>query len=290
MVGWFIIIPVNLVVESRPTPSSARNSTIQHGKETFTHPSTRSRTIRFSTSTRVVGLEVDRDSDSRGGVSYGATRAIAKVRGWFEESPPADLSELKPVATRTPTRPARPAPAGMVWIPGGTYRMGTSDPSRHFADAPGTRRRGRWLLDGRDRGHQRPIRRIRQGHRLCHHRRAEADIRIRSVPVCHPMQPEPKPELLVPGSLVFTQPEGPGPERSLLLVELGSGRLLEAARRAGQRHRGQDESSGRSRLLEGRRGLREVGRQAAADRGRMGVRGPRRARGREDTPGATSRR
>ena len=57
--------------------------------------------------------------------------------------------------------------------------------------------------------------------------------------------------------------------------------MLEAPRGAGQRHQGPDEPPGRPRLL-GRRGrLREVGRQAAADRGRVGVRRPRRA-GRQD--------
>ena len=46
---------------------------------------------------------------------------------------------------------------------------------------------------------------------------------------------------------------------------------------AGQRHRRQGRPSGRPRLLGRRRRLREVGRQATADRGRVGVRRPRRA-------------
>ena len=98
-------------------------------------------------------------------------------------------------------------------------------------------------------------------------------------------KPDPKdfpgapPELLVPGSVVFTPPDRPGPaRRPLALVGLRPGRLLEASRGAGQRHRRSPGPPGRPGLLGRRRRLREVGRQAAADRGRVGIRRPGRAR------------
>ena len=53
-------------------------------------------------------------------------------------------------------------------------------------------------------------------------------------------------------------------------------RQLAASRRSRQQHRGQGRSSGRPRLLGRCRRLCEVGRQATADRGRVGVRRPRR--------------
>ena len=54
------------------------------------------------------------------------------------------------------------------------------------------------------------------------------------------------------------------------------------------RHRRPAEPPGRARLLARRPGLLPLGRQAAADRGRVGVRRPRRPRRARATPGATS--
>ena len=72
---------------------------------------------------------------------------------------------------------------GMVWIPGGEFSMGAADPpgidrrrrhaghDRFAADSSRLRRR---LLDGHDRGDQRAVRGVREGHRLRHRRRADA--------------------------------------------------------------------------------------------------------------------
>ena len=91
--------------------------------------------------------------------------------------------------------------------------------------------------------------------------------------------PDADPELLVPGSLVFQPRRGP--------VDLDDyrnwwayvpGRLLAAARGPGQRHVHARAPPGHAHRLRGRRGLRRVGGQGAADRGRVGVRGARRPR------------
>ncbi len=75
------------------------------------------------------------------------------------------------------------APEGMVWIPGGEFSMGAADPAdaegrrRHAGHprfATGPSRLGRRLLDGPDRGHERPVRRVRQGNWLRHGSRAHA--------------------------------------------------------------------------------------------------------------------
>ena len=106
------------------------------------------------------------------------------------------------------TPPGLTAPEGMVWIPGGEFSMGAQDPRderrrRHAGDdrfpARASRLR-RWLLDGRDRGHQRAVRGLREGDRLRHVRRAETARR---------RFPGAPPESLVPGSVVFTPPRMP---------------------------------------------------------------------------------
>ena len=62
----------------------------------------------------------------------------------------------------------------------------------------------------------------------------------------------------------------------------GSGRAARARRSTAAT------GTGRARRLRGRRGVRGLGRQGAADRGGVGVRRARRARGRRRSPGATS--
>ena len=86
----------------------------------------------------------------------------------------------------------------MAWIPGGTFRMGSGGLlPRGAAGPPGLCRR---VLDGRAPSHQRQVPPLRRGHRLRHRRRAAA--RPRGIPGR-------RPELLVPGSLVFRKPAGP---------------------------------------------------------------------------------
>ncbi len=50
--------------------------------------------------------------------------AVASVRDWFT---PAQAAEPAEEAKVNPARPPGPAPEGMVWVPGGTFWMGTED-------------------------------------------------------------------------------------------------------------------------------------------------------------------
>ena len=53
----------------------------------------------------------------------------------------------------------------MVWIPGGTFRMGSDS---HYPKSAGPSGHRRWLPDRRDAGHQPRISALRQRDRLCH--------------------------------------------------------------------------------------------------------------------------
>ena len=106
-------------------------------------------------------------------------------------------------------RPPGAPPEGMVWIPGGEFSMGAADPPtsacglrRHGRRAAGSPRLRRRLLDGRDRGHQRPVRALRRGDRLRDDRRADAD-----APRTFPDRAGPRTSS--PGSVVFTPPAAP---------------------------------------------------------------------------------
>ena len=97
-------------------------------------------------------------------------------------------------------------------------------------------------------------------------------------------------ENLVPGSLVFTRtprPRRPAPPAPV--VDLDAGGVLASSRRtAAPALAGRERAPGRARRLRGRARLRALGREGAADRGGVGVRGARRPRRRRRTPGATS--
>ena len=167
-------------------------------------------------------------------------------------------------------------PPGMVWIPGGEFTMGTDDPGRGRPRAAGPPRpRGR-LLDGRDRRDQRPVPQVRRGHRLRHHGREDPD-REEIMEYASRARRRRRRRTWSPGRSCSRPPDHPVDLRDVsAVVEVDARRRLAPPRRAGQHHRGQGRSSGRSRLLVRRRRLRQMGRQAAADRGRVGVRRPRR--------------
>ena len=85
-----------------------------------------------------------------------------------------------------------------------------------------------------------------------------------------------------PGSLVFRKTAGPGrPRRLPQLVGVRPGRVLEAARRARARTiNGRDRHPVVHVAYEDAEAYASLGGQGAADRGRVGVRRPRRPRGR----------
>ena len=79
-----------------------------------------------------------------------------------------ELTILRPDALST----SPPSVLGAVWIPGGTFRMGSD---RHYRrGAPGPPRDRRWLLDRPVSGDQRALRPLRRRDRLRHVRRDSA--------------------------------------------------------------------------------------------------------------------
>ena len=172
----------------------------------------------------------------------------------------------------------RSAPAGMVWVPGGEFTMGTDDADGWPGRAAGPPRPRRRLLDGRDRGHQRPVPRSSSRRpatsRRPRSRRTVEEI-MRQLP---PGTPPPARRSWCPGSLVFTPPAGPVDLRRRL-ASGGSGRPgPTGGTPKGRAAPSTARTTTRSSTSPGTTPcLREVGRQAAADRGRVGVRRPRRA-------------
>ena len=86
----------------------------------------------------------------------------------------------------------------------------------------------------------------------------------------------------MPGSLVFTPTRGAGrPAAPEPVVDVDAGRVLAPPGRAGQLDRRPGRHPVVHVALRGRRGVRRLGRAGAADRGRVGVRRPRRPRRRD---------
>ena len=94
--------------------------------------------------------------------------------------------------------------------------------------------------------------------------------------------PDADPDLLVPGSLVFHPTRGPGRPRRLPQLVGVRARAQLAASRGARAARSTAAIATRSCTSRGRTsGVRGVGREGAADRGRVGVRRARRPRGRD---------
>ena len=179
------------------------------------------------------------------------------------------------IENRTP--PPGPAPEGMVWIPGGEFSMGASDPP-----------------DMNDRSACRPRRDSRPVHRVYVNgfwmdatevTNEQFAGFVKATGYVTVAERTPRPEDFPGraagesrrrvGGLHAARPCGAA-RRPFPVVGVREGRELAASRRTGQLDRGQGAVSRRAHRLRGCRGLCQVGRQAAADRGGMGVRRARR--------------
>ena len=163
----------------------------------------------------------------------------------------------------TPPRP------GMVWIPGGTFRMGSDRLlPRRAARARGA---GGRLLDRPPPGHQRAVCALR--------RPPPGYVTVAEQPPDPALYPGAPPENLVAGSMVFTPTSGPVDLKQLReLVGLDPGSELAPSPRTGKLHRRAGRSSGGAGGAGGRRGLLRLGGNRAAHGSRVGVCGARRSR------------
>ena len=149
----------------------------------------------------------------------------------------------------------------MIWIAGGTFRMGSAD--FYPEERPGPRGHRRWLLDRPLRCHQRAVRAIRRGDRLRDLGRAPAQ--SRGLPRRATGESRPGFDGL---------PEANGAGRSAQLRQLvgvGARRELASSEGPAQLARRAGAAPGGPRRVRGRRSLRALGGQRAADRGRVGV-------------------
>jgi formylglycine-generating enzyme required for sulfatase activity len=108
-------------------------------------------------------------------------------------------------------RPSGPAPEGMVWIPGGTFLMGTNDTHPHFADAGpehAVKVTGFWMDETEVTNAQFAEFVAATKYVTVAEQVPTLEQIMSKVP---PGRPPPRPEDLVPGSLVFTPTPGPPP-------------------------------------------------------------------------------
>ena len=154
------------------------------------------------------------------------------------------------VADRQPAGPdGRPGP-DMVWIPGGTFLMGSDRPlSGGGAGPPG---HGRWLLDRPPHRHQRRVRPLRCQDRLCD--RGRAAPRPGRLPRRQARAADPSVHRVPPAT-----PPG-RPWQPLQLVDLCARRELAPPPRTRQLGEEAAGPSGGARRLGRRRGLRGLGR------------------------------
>ncbi len=169
----------------------------------------------------------------------------------------------------TPGMPARAAShPGMRFIPGGTFAMGSD---KHYPEEAPVHRvtvDGFWIDETPVTNAE--FRRFvdETGH-----------VTFAEIPPRAEDYPGALPHMLKAGSLVFRPPPGPVDLQELEpVVGVPFRRQLAPPLRPRHLDQGARRSPGRPRRLHGCRGLREMGREGASDRGRMGVCRPRRAR------------
>ena len=177
--------------------------------------------------------------------------------------------EGRPGLLTAPAIDPEPPFPNMVWVPGTTYSMGSD---HHY---PEERPAHRVSVDGfwMDRE---PV----TNERFARFVAETGHVTLAEIVPDPSQYPGALPHMIYAGSLLFVQPEGPVDRANI-------GNWWTFKRGADWRHpqgpssslEGSDAASGRARRLRRCRGLRGVGGEDAAERGRMGARRPRRARG-----------
>ena len=165
-------------------------------------------------------------------------------------------------------RGGRPDPAEMLFIPGGTFRMGSD---RHYPEEAPVHRvtvDGFWI-------DRHPVT----------NRQFKEFVKRRGHVTVAEIPPDPKdypgilPHMIYAGSLVFTPPKHAVDLRDFSQWwTFTRGANWRHPLRAREQHQGARRSSGRARGFQRRARLRALGRQGTADRSRMGIRGTRRTR------------
>ena len=178
----------------------------------------------------------------------------------------------------------------MAWVPGGEFQMGSD--SKHGAGQRAPRARGTRarLLDGRHHVTNAEFRKFVEATGYVTTAEKKPDWETLKVQL-PPGTPRPPDSALVAGAMVFV-----GTDRPVSLEDYS--RWWRYVPGANWRHPtgpasnidGQRRSSGRAGFVRGCAGLREMGRQAPADRSRVGIRRARRARRKPPTRGATTSR
>jgi formylglycine-generating enzyme required for sulfatase activity len=147
------------------------------------------------------------------GIGYGATLAYPTVRGWVARmQPPAPAPEPEPAFD--PLAHAATTPASMVRIPGGTFRMGTNDQHPHFSNANPEHEVevGAFWLDETEVTNAQFAAFVKAtGYVTVAEQKPTLESIRAGLP---PEAPDPPPEMMVPLSLVFVQPDGPVPNNS----------------------------------------------------------------------------
>ena len=168
---------------------------------------------------------------------------------------PSGLNGRQPYARHDPD-PRRHVPHGL----GPALSRGGAGPSRHR----------RCVLDRPDAGHQPPVPPLRRRHRSCHRRGNRA----------RPEGLSRRPAAHAACGLARVQPAGLSGRSAPLqpMVGVQAQGDLAASLRPGLVDQGSRRPSGRACRLCRCGGLCPMGRQGSADRSRMGIRGPRRAR------------